>query len=138
MHNLILVEPNVPGSDEKGLQILLIANSRATSITSKALPSKKAGLPTQKFQTSFEPSQLKRACIVFSGPWPHKGQLPSVLTPLTFRFCIVARAFIQAHQAKILIFSGRLKCHTLFYSKDRESPAEDSPSLLVSTSERAT
>ena len=82
-----------------------------------------------RYHTSLGVSQSMRACRALSGHKSHTGQIPSVLTPLVLRKSIVGRAFMQARQAKILIFAGMLRCHILFQRGERGSSLELSPSL---------
>ena len=53
-----------------------------------------------------------------SGSCSHIGHTGSIFTPLRQRFNLVGRPFMQAHQAKILIFSGILNA---IFSSIKES-----------------
>ena len=141
MHNPISVELDIPSSDKERFHVLL-------SVISKFLESHLYYIHCLTIQNSMSaclevPYQLRNVTAekgvhgVFSALVTQRT--PTLcIDPLTFRFCIVESAFMHARHAKILIFSGRLRCHTFFHSRVQGSQAELSPSLFVSTNKRAT
>ena len=93
----------------------LFRNCMAISVKSKWLAVKFIGHPSHLSQTCLARSHGRNIWVMVSVSFSQIGHLGLMFTPFLLRFSLVGSPFMQAHHAKILIFSGIFKCHNFLH-----------------------